>query len=92
MSSSFVPLILLAALLSINAEQEIMKIAFGSCSKQFMDQPLWKHIESFNPDLWIWLGKSNSPLQTYFKGMRSITISNNFLLTQSRTVPLPRLM
>jgi hypothetical protein len=39
------------------SEREITRIAFGSCNKQFLDQPLWKHIERFNPDLWIWLGR-----------------------------------
>lgn len=54
----FICLFILPILLSIcnSEQQDITRIAFGSCSKQFMEQPLWKHIERFDPDLWIWLG------------------------------------
>ena len=32
------------------------RILFGSCSKPYYPQPLWSHIISRNPDLWIWTG------------------------------------
>lgn len=32
------------------------RIAFGSCNKQYAEQPLWRPIRDHNPDLWIWLG------------------------------------
>lgn len=31
-------------------------IAFGSCNRQDLPQPLWKPIIAENPDLWIWSG------------------------------------
>ncbi|OJJ16279.1 alkaline phosphatase [marine bacterium AO1-C] len=31
-------------------------IAFGSCNRQDLPQPLWKEIIKNNPNLWIWLG------------------------------------
>lgn len=31
-------------------------IAFGSCNKHDLPQPLWEPILTENPDLWIWLG------------------------------------
>ena len=31
-------------------------IAFGSCNKTYLPQPLWKPIISNEPDMWIWLG------------------------------------
>ncbi len=34
----------------------VFRIAFGSCSKHDRPQPLWKHIVTEQPDLWIWLG------------------------------------
>ena len=34
----------------------ITRIAFGSCSKEDRDQPIWEAIVRSRPDLWIWLG------------------------------------
>lgn len=31
-------------------------VAFGSCNKQYLSQPLWQDIAQNNPDLWVWLG------------------------------------
>lgn len=36
--------------------EHVFRIAFGSCSKHDLPQPLWKHIVAENPDVWIWLG------------------------------------
>lgn len=33
-----------------------MVIAFGSCSKQYEEQPLWQEMLKHKPDLFIWLG------------------------------------
>ncbi|WP_114749931.1 alkaline phosphatase D family protein [Pleomorphovibrio marinus] len=40
------------------AEEEagISVIAFGSCNRHNLPQPLWQPILEENPDLWIWLG------------------------------------
>lgn len=34
----------------------LLHIAFGSCSRQDLPQPLWSPILDSRPDLWIWLG------------------------------------
>ncbi len=34
----------------------VSRIAFGSCNKYDLKQPLWEPIVSNKPDLWIWLG------------------------------------
>jgi alkaline phosphatase D len=34
----------------------IARIAFGSCNREWLPQPLWKPILATQPDLWIWLG------------------------------------
>lgn len=36
--------------------QDISTIAFGSCSHQDKPQPIWSHVLSHNPDLFIFLG------------------------------------
>ena len=35
---------------------DISLIAFGSCNKRHLPQPLWEVIQKINPDLWIWMG------------------------------------
>lgn len=37
-------------------QKPITKIAFGSCNKQDVPQPLWNPIINDRPDLWIWMG------------------------------------
>lgn len=34
----------------------LKRIAMGSCSKQWLPQPLWSHVADLRPDLWLWLG------------------------------------
>jgi len=34
----------------------VQTIAFGSCSKQSLPQPLWDDVVAQHPNLWIWLG------------------------------------
>ena len=36
--------------------QQITKIAFGSCNKHDLPQPLWKPIIADQPDIFMWLG------------------------------------
>eukprot|EP00026_Physarum_polycephalum_P009810 Phypoly_transcript_09947.p1 GENE.Phypoly_transcript_09947~~Phypoly_transcript_09947.p1 ORF type:complete len:418 (+),score=49.08 Phypoly_transcript_09947:89-1342(+) len=36
--------------------QPLSKFAFGSCNKHDLPQPLWEHIQKYNPELWVWLG------------------------------------
>lgn len=41
---------------SSQTQKSITNIAFGSCSRQSLPQPLWDDIVAQKPDLWIWLG------------------------------------
>ncbi|WP_229972808.1 alkaline phosphatase D family protein [Pontibacter harenae] len=36
--------------------REEFVMAFGSCNRQNLPQPMWKAISKEQPDLWIWLG------------------------------------
>lgn len=36
--------------------EAVSTIAFGSCSNQYMPQPLWDDIVAQKPNVWIWLG------------------------------------
>lgn len=52
----------LACLLSISAipasqaQDPLTRLAFGSCNRQDLPQPLWTPILKFQPQAWIWLG------------------------------------
>ena len=37
-------------------DSQLEVIAFGSCNRQFLPQPLWPVIAENQPDLWIWGG------------------------------------
>ncbi|HAV11900.1 MAG TPA: alkaline phosphatase [Opitutae bacterium] len=39
-----------------NFDNRLEVIAFGSCNRQHLPQPLWPVIASHKPDLWIWAG------------------------------------
>ncbi len=39
-----------------NPAKTLQTIAFGSCNRQDLAQPLWNDILKHQPDLWIWLG------------------------------------
>ena len=36
--------------------QRLDRMAFGSCNKQWLPQPLWEPILEFKPQLWLWTG------------------------------------
>jgi alkaline phosphatase D len=40
--------------------QVLERIAFGSCNREGLPQPLWSPILATHPDLWIWLGDNIS--------------------------------
>ncbi|WBA43780.1 alkaline phosphatase D family protein [Hymenobacter canadensis] len=52
--------LLLAASLLTNCTAEAQKnaltIAFGSCNRHTLPQPLWNDIAAQKPDVWVWLG------------------------------------
>jgi alkaline phosphatase D len=39
-----------------NAEAPVSRIAFGSCSRETLPQPLWRQVAAARPDVWVWLG------------------------------------
>lgn len=42
---------------SHDTEQTLSRVAFGSCSKQWLAQPIWPMIwKIFQPQIWLWLG------------------------------------
>ncbi|SHK97661.1 alkaline phosphatase D family protein [Hymenobacter psychrotolerans] len=52
-------LLLASGLLSGSAEAQTRKnltIAFGSCNRHDLPQPLWDDIAARKPDVWVWLG------------------------------------
>ncbi|WP_154856435.1 alkaline phosphatase D family protein [Cyclobacterium xiamenense] len=52
--------LLVAACSPPSTENQVNKgpgtLAFGSCNRQHLPQPLWKPILDEKPDVWIWLG------------------------------------
>ena len=38
------------------AEEPVSRIGFGSCYKPEKSSPLWRAVEDFNPQVWLWLG------------------------------------
>ncbi|MCZ6890222.1 MAG: alkaline phosphatase D family protein [Gammaproteobacteria bacterium] len=57
---SFVLLILAPLLLQLllqpRSYADDFRVAFGSCSRTDLDQPLWDAVLGRDPDLWIWTG------------------------------------
>ena len=47
---------LLLTLSCSSQEKPISRIAFGSCSKHDLEQPIWDAVLGFKPELWIWMG------------------------------------
>lgn len=47
---------LLAACQTTAPSGDITRIAFGSCNRSDLPQPLWSPILETNPDLWVWVG------------------------------------
>lgn len=41
---------------TIDFEQQLTKIAFGSCSDQEKEQDMWQYVTRNKPQLWVWLG------------------------------------
>ncbi len=49
-------LALLFSIVSTAMADPIERIAFGSCARGNLPQPIWKAISEFQPDVWIWMG------------------------------------
>jgi alkaline phosphatase D len=44
------------SIFSQSSQQPLTRIAFGSCSRENKEQPMWQYILDNQPQLWIWLG------------------------------------
>lgn len=54
-------------------------IAFGSCNRQDLPQPIWDVVVNDNPDLWLWLGDNiygDSDSMTVLKAKYNLQLSN----------------
>ncbi|MDQ4139969.1 MAG: alkaline phosphatase family protein [Bacteroidota bacterium] len=49
-------LITLSTAVFVTQKEKVLTIAFGSCNRQNLPQPLWDVIAKDRPVLWIWLG------------------------------------
>jgi len=49
-------ILLLTAATSWAQNNQSLTVAFGSCNRQNLEQPMWDFIGQNNPDLWVWLG------------------------------------
>ena len=49
-------IVLITGTLACSAAEALQKIAFGSCAKQQLEQPIWETIVAANPDLFIFCG------------------------------------
>ena len=49
-------LLSISAIPAIQAQEPLTRLAFGSCNRQDLPQPLWSPILNFQPQAWIWLG------------------------------------
>jgi alkaline phosphatase D len=49
-------LVVLFLAVSVQAQEPVKRIAFGSCGHQLGEQFIWNNVVDADPDLWIWLG------------------------------------
>ena len=49
-------LLVLIAVCAAQAQEPLTRVAFGSCNRHDLPQPLWEPIVAWRPQLWIWLG------------------------------------
>lgn len=71
---------------TIDRDKSITTLAFGSCNKHDLDQPLWKEIAKQDPDVWIWLGdivyadtENMREMQSYYRAQKARTDYQDFL-------------
>lgn len=49
-------LLLVSACQTLPGSREVTRVAFGSCNRSDLPQPLWTPILESKPDLWVWTG------------------------------------
>ena len=57
----WIGLILAIGLTAGWAEEVVSRIGFGSCYKPEKSTILWKAVEEFDPQVWLWLGDNGYP-------------------------------
>lgn len=40
----------------VHPDRTVSRLAFGSCVVQDRPQPFWEHVNTYAPDVWLWLG------------------------------------
>lgn len=74
-----------------NFEKPLAKIAFGSCNRQNLPQPIWPVIQKAQPDLWIWSGDCvyvDSPNESVITRKFSLQYENANYKNFRETVPI----
>lgn len=74
-------------------DRVISRLAFGSCASTTKPQPFWEHVNTYAPDLWLWLGDTvyaDSPrpkAETAEERARIVLDRMPELYAQQRAVP-----
>lgn len=71
---------------TFDLQKPVTKLAFGSCNKHDLDQPLWVDIKKQNPDVWVWLGdiiyadtENMREMQSYYNAQKERADYQSFL-------------
>ena len=93
----FLSALILAACFSCKTQRqtitqnEITRIAFGSCNRQDAPQPLWNPILADQPDLWVWMGDNiygDSPIMDTLRAKYSRQNANPEYSKLKESVPI----
>lgn len=74
-----IAILFLFALNASAQQNNNLTVAFGSCNRQDLPQPMWNIISADKPDLWIWLGDNiygDTEDMTILKGKYNLQLSN----------------
>ncbi|GMQ34460.1 alkaline phosphatase D family protein [Algoriphagus taiwanensis] len=74
-----------------SSQNEITRIAFGSCNRQDAPQPLWNPILADQPDLWVWMGDNiygDSPIMDTLRAKYSRQNANPEYSNLKESVPI----
>ena len=63
--------LLVANMPTLHAKQKTFTVAFGSCAKHYLPQPIWNDIAKHKPDLFLFIG-DNQYADTRFENGRRI--------------------
>ena len=69
----------------------LSSIAFGSCNRENLPQPLWSVIPKAKPDLWIWGGDNvylNSPYTDVLEERYTLQFNNTQYVAFRKSIPI----